>query len=247
MNVRSLTFAFLAGSLCLASLGCRNAPGKPRLESEAARPDQILDFPTLYKQNCAACHGEDGKNGAAISLANPMYLATAGIDNIQRVTATGVHGTMMPPFGKRAGGMLTDAQIAVLAHGMLDAWGRSRAVAGVAPLPYASQTKGDPIKGQVAFATFCASCHGTDGAGVKANKAGRSASIVDPTYLALVSDQSLRSTIIAGYPELGMPDWRSDLTGASARAMTDQEVTDTVAWMASHRTAAPGQPYPQHP
>jgi cytochrome c oxidase cbb3-type subunit 3/ubiquinol-cytochrome c reductase cytochrome c subunit len=29
--------------------------------------------------------------------------------------------------------------------------------------------------------------------------------------------------------------------------MTDQEVTDTVAWLASHRTATPGQVYKQHP
>jgi cytochrome c oxidase cbb3-type subunit 3/ubiquinol-cytochrome c reductase cytochrome c subunit len=43
-----------------------------------------------------------------------------------------------------------------------------------------------------------------------------------------------------------MPDWRSDALGAGARAMTDQEITDTVAWLASKRIAAPGQPYRQH-
>jgi mono/diheme cytochrome c family protein len=176
MNVRSLTFALVAAGLCLTNLGCMNAPGKPKLEVEGARPEQILDFPTLYKQNCAACHGEDGKSGVAIALANPVYLATAGIDNVQRITATGVHGTMMPPFGKRAGGMLTDAQIAALAHGIFDAWGRSNALAGVTPLPYASQGQGDSVRGQVAFATFCASCHGVDGTGLGAQKSGRSGS-----------------------------------------------------------------------
>jgi mono/diheme cytochrome c family protein len=250
MNVRTLTLAMLAGSLCLASTGCMNPPGKPRLGTETSRPDQVLDFPTLYKQNCAACHGENGKNGAAISLADPVYLATSGIGNIQHVTATGLPGTLMPPFGKRAGGMLTDAQVAVLANGMIDAWGRSPALAGVTTLPYASQTKGIPAQGQVAYATFCASCHGTNGTGV-ANKTAQSGSIpgsiVDPAYLALVSDQALRSTIIAGNPELGMPDWRSDLPDSHSRPMTDQEVTDIVAWMASNRTAAPGQPYPEHP
>ena len=53
-----------------------------------------------------------------------------------------------------------------------------------------------------------------DGSGSKAPEANNpdavSGSIVDPSYLALVSDQSLRSTIIAGRPDLGMPDWRSD-------------------------------------
>ena len=37
-----------------------------------------MEFATLYKQNCAGCHGENGKNGAAISLADPVYLAVAG-------------------------------------------------------------------------------------------------------------------------------------------------------------------------
>jgi cytochrome c oxidase cbb3-type subunit 3/ubiquinol-cytochrome c reductase cytochrome c subunit len=68
-------------------------------------------------------------------------------------------------------------------------------------------------------------------------------SLVDPAYLALISDQGLRSLIIAGQPEDGMPDWRSDRTGAGSRAMTDKEVTDIVAWLASHRVATPGQPY----
>jgi mono/diheme cytochrome c family protein len=85
----------LACVLVLVSVGCK-APGKPKLESEEARPEQVLDFPTLYKQNCAACHGERGRNGASISLANPVYLATAGTSNIQRVITVGVPGTMMP-------------------------------------------------------------------------------------------------------------------------------------------------------
>jgi cytochrome c oxidase cbb3-type subunit 3/ubiquinol-cytochrome c reductase cytochrome c subunit len=245
MNVRTLTFALFTGSLGLAIAGCSNAPGKPKLEA-ASRPDEVLDFPTLYKQNCAGCHGEGGRHSAAISLANPVYLATAGFDNLQRITAAGVSDTLMPPFGRKAGGSLTDAQIAVLARGMINAWGRSGTPAGVTLLPYASQGKGNPAQGQRAFATFCASCHGSDGTGTKL-KTGQQASIVDPAYLALVSDQGLRSMIIAGDPDLGMPDWRSDLTGANARPMTDQEVTDIVAWMASNRTSNPGQPYPQQP
>jgi mono/diheme cytochrome c family protein len=246
MNPRSLTFALLVCAACLTNTGC-NAPGKPKLQSEAVRPDQVLDFPTLYKQNCAACHGENGKNGAAISLANPVYLATAEIENIQRITSTGVPGTAMPPFSRAAGGMLTDRQISILAQGTMDAWSRPDAISGSAAIPYASGNAGDPVKGQATYATFCASCHGTDGTGVHSGNAAQTGSIVDPTYLALISDQSLRTTIIAGQPDQGMPDWRSDITGAAARPMTNQEITDIVAWIASHRIATPGQPYQQHP
>ena len=75
--VSSLCMGLLS-TLCLGCIGCMNAPGRPAPGPEVPRPDQVMDFATLYKQNCAGCHGENGKNGAAISLANPVYLAVAG-------------------------------------------------------------------------------------------------------------------------------------------------------------------------
>ncbi len=102
------------------------------------RPEEVLDFPTLYKANCAACHGENGRNGAAISLANPVYLAVAGEDKLREITGKGVAGKLMPPFAKSAGGMLTDQQINVLAHGMVQQWSKPDLFAGVSLPPYAS-------------------------------------------------------------------------------------------------------------
>ncbi len=140
--------------------------------------------------------------------------------------------------------MLTDHQIAILAQGMLAAWDiRIRR-----PMPRQRRRRTGitllaiRCRGEKTFAIFCARCHG---AGIASNKSTHTGSIVDPTYLALVSDQSLRSTIIAGLPERGMPDWRSDQAGPSPRSMTDREIADTVAWLASHRVATPGQPYPK--
>jgi mono/diheme cytochrome c family protein len=111
--------------LCaLGLVGCRAAPGKPLPGSEAKRPDQVLDFPTLYKENCSACHGDQGRMGAAISLANPAYLSFAGAANLERITANGVPGTMMPPFSKcRRRHALTDRQIEILVQGMVSSWG----------------------------------------------------------------------------------------------------------------------------
>jgi cytochrome c oxidase cbb3-type subunit 3/ubiquinol-cytochrome c reductase cytochrome c subunit len=206
----------------------------PKPWSETARPENVLDFATLYGQNCAACHGDHGTNGAAISLANPAYLAATGLANIQRVTAAGVPGTMMPAFARANGGMLTDQQIAVLAQGMITAWANPAEFSGQTLPPYASSSPGLAVEGKKPFAKFCASCHGSDGAGLSKNQI-HTGSIVEPSYLSLISDQGLRGFIIAGQPEQGMPDWRSDLTGTGARAMTDQEITDTVAWLAAHR------------
>jgi cytochrome c oxidase cbb3-type subunit 3/ubiquinol-cytochrome c reductase cytochrome c subunit len=243
MNLRVLTLSMMTCAAAFVCAGCKDVPGRPG--AAAKRPDQVLNFSVLYSENCAACHGDNGKNGAAISLANPVYLAVAGAQQIQQITENGVPGTLMPAFAKSQGGMLTDQQIVILAQGLESKWGSANALGGQAAPSYASSAAGDPARGQKAFSTFCASCHGADGTGVVRGKL-HTGSLVDPAYLALISDQGLRSLIIAGQPQEGMPDWRSDLSGAGARAMTDQEITDTVAWLASHRVTAPGQPY-THP
>ncbi len=240
MTLRGLYVSVLACALPLVCIGCKEAPGRP--DAIASRPGQVVQVNVLYKNNCAACHGRDGKNGAAISLANPVYLTFAGANTIQKVAANGVPGTLMPAFAKSQGGMLTDQQIEILAQGVESKWGKGNALVGQTAPPYVSGSAGDVAQGQKAFATFCAGCHGVDGTGVSGGKL-HTGSLVDPAYLALISDQGLRSLIVAGQPDEGMPDWRSDITGPGSRAMTDQEITDVVAWLASHRIAAPGQPY----
>jgi cytochrome c oxidase cbb3-type subunit 3/ubiquinol-cytochrome c reductase cytochrome c subunit len=226
----------LCCALCLGCVGCADAPGHPAPGPEVPRPDRVLNFATLYKQNCAGCHGANGKNGAAISLSNPVYLAFAGEDTVRKITANGVGGKLMPGFARSLGGTLTDPQIDSLVHGIFQTWGNPDMLAGSPMPPYTAGEEADANRvkngGQKMFAEFCGGCHAT-GAG----------SIVDPAYLALVGDQSLRSTIVAGRPDLGMPDWRSDISGPGAHAMTDREITDIVAWLAAQRTTYPGQPY----
>jgi cytochrome c oxidase cbb3-type subunit 3/ubiquinol-cytochrome c reductase cytochrome c subunit len=217
------------------------------------RPEQVLDFAALYKQNCAACHGENGRNGAAISLANPVYIAVAGEDQLRNVIAKGVPGKLMPAFAKSAGGMLTDDQVSVLAQGIVKQWGNSSLFAGQNLPPYQATSPGNAEHGFETYSVFCARCHGANGEGGPADgnahsSKGKLGSIVDPSYLALISDQNLRSIVIAGRPDEEMPDWRSDVPQSMpANPMTDQQITDILAWMASKRVANPGQPYFAHP
>src|SRR5438094_3960115 len=74
----------------LASTGCSNSPGRPGKESEVIPPNEVTDFNLLYAQNCAGCHGPDGKGGAAIALANPVFLAIADDAVIRAAAANGV-------------------------------------------------------------------------------------------------------------------------------------------------------------
>src|SRR5690349_5463908 len=111
------TRAALAGAgvlLTLLGVACSNSRGRPGPDSEVLPPKEITDFHLLYAKNCAACHGPDGKDGAAVSLGDPLFLAIADDAVIRRTATFGVPGTPMPAFAERAGGMLTDAQIDAL-------------------------------------------------------------------------------------------------------------------------------------
>jgi mono/diheme cytochrome c family protein len=198
-------------------------------------PSEVVDFNQLYGQNCAGCHGVDGKGGAAFALANPVFLAIANDSVIRDTAANGVPGTPMPAFAQSAGGTLTEKQIDAIVEG-IRSWARPDALRDTTPPPYAAQAPGDPLHGADAYRTYCSSCHGVGGRG--GNKAG---SIVDGSYLALVSDQQLRTIVIAGLPELGAPDWRGDVEG---RPMSTQDISDVVAWLSGQRPKFPGQPYP---
>jgi mono/diheme cytochrome c family protein len=228
--------------LCVSALvsltiltGCGSPSGQPRPGSETPAPNDVADFDTLYAKNCAACHGPDGKGGAAIALANPVYLAIADDAGIRAIIANGVRGTSMPAFSQHAGGMLTDTQIDVIAREMRTRWSRPGILDGANPPAYAATSAGDAQHGESVYRTYCESCHGSQGAG-----GPKGSAITNDSFLALVSDQGLRTIVITGRPELGAPDWRAN---ASSRPMSDQEVTDVVAWLASRRAANPGQPY----
>jgi len=66
-------------------------------------------------------------------------------------------------------------------------WAAGAGAADVSPPPYSTPTAGDPARGGDTFATFCSRCHGADGRGGSGGS-----SIVDASYLSLVSDQGLR-------------------------------------------------------
>jgi cytochrome c oxidase cbb3-type subunit 3 len=222
--------------LALLLLSACAAPhGQPQKGAEPVAPNQVVDFGTLYSQNCAGCHGTEGRGGAAMPLANPVYLAIVDENAMHNVVANGVHGTSMPAFAESAGGLLTDEQINVISSGMFSRWGRDGILRGTKPPSYAAKTMGDAARGEIAFGTYCASCHGTEGHG-----GSKGSAINNDSFLALVSDQGLRTIVITGRPDLRAPDWRGNVPG---KPMSDQEITDVVAWLASRRMQSPGQPY----
>jgi len=241
----------LSGAMVVAITlltGCSvRLPGQPSEAERWRAPAEINDFNQLYTQNCAGCHGVGGRLGAARSLNDPLYLAFVTDDAMRQAISKGRAGTTMPAFSEQAGGHLTDQQIELLVTGMRSRWSKPDDFKGVELPRYgveetatasgpstainsdiSAQTlqTGDAPRGAATYQTYCASCHGQDGAG------GSAGSIVNPNFLNLVSDQGLRTTVVVGRSDLGKPDWRSNLAG---HPMSPEEIDAIVAWLVAQR------------
>jgi mono/diheme cytochrome c family protein len=212
-------FAAAAALLTFSLTGCFSAPGKPG--PAPVPPSQIASFHTLYSTNCAACHGEHGKSGPSMDLANPEFQAIISDADLRNIVANGMPGTEMPAWAKSAGGMLTDKQVDIIVKGMRQRWYHPAVFSGVTPPPYAADKPGDPKRGEQAYQAHCLSCH----------TGHARQQVTSPVYLALVSDQALRTIIIAGRPDIGQPDWRHD----NGQPLTPQDVDDIVAYLHSLR------------
>lgn len=196
---------------------------------EVIRPSEVADFRSLYAQNCSGCHGPNGQGALTVGIGKPAYLAIADDPTIRRVIEDGSAGTAMPAFAERSGGFLTDTQVDILVSG-IRAWSRPGDFVNSKPPAYAASQTGDGARGQSVYTANCSSCHGVIG-----NSAGGigAQAIAAPSYLALTTNQHLRTVIIVGMPNLAMPDWRGYV-----RPLSDADVTDVVAWLASHREPA---------
>jgi cytochrome c oxidase cbb3-type subunit III len=227
---RNATLSIISLTLVMSSVGCHRRIGPPNDQDELTRPENVVSFDRLYKQNCSACHGENGSGGPALDLANLNYQALVDDASLRRSITSGMPGTEMPAFGESAGGFLTPQQVDILVGGMRSRWAHSDQKLHDSP-PYSSSATGAAEQGYQIFQLNCSSCH----------QQGKQ-KITDTSYLALMSDQSLRTIVIAGRPDLGQPDWKQV---RSNQPLTDQDVSDIVAYLHSLRSDTPGQPYPE--
>src|ERR1700683_57026 len=154
MRLRLVIFGAL-GLSALGMCGGTHAPGRPGPGEMPVVPSEVLDFGALYQHNCAGCHGLAGKGGAAIVLANPVYLAIADDSILHRATANGIPGTSMPAFAQSAGGMLTTKQVDVIVNGIREYWSKPDVFRGAGPPPYSSSAPGDSDRGSEVYAGYC--------------------------------------------------------------------------------------------
>lgn len=227
----------------LALAGCEppQLPGTPNPANRPHSPDQDLSFESLYSLNCAGCHGTDGELGPAPPLNDPTFLAIIPAEELDRVVRNGRRGTPMPGFAQAAGGTLTDEQVQAIVDGLRKHWSDASIDAATLP-PYlltkvegVQSAPGSRERGAQVFERACATCHGTNGAGVKRD--GMVASAINvPAFLALVSDQALRRIIITGRHDLGMPSYEhDDGRPLDFEPLMPAEIDDLVALLADWR------------
>ncbi|MDR3634643.1 MAG: c-type cytochrome [Isosphaeraceae bacterium] len=226
--------------LLLATLaaGCART-SSPGGADRPVPADRVLDFATLYGQNCAGCHGADGQFGPAPPLNDPLFLALVPDTDLAMIIAEGRPETPMPAFSRDAGGTLTDDQVQALADGLKARWKAERPAAPT-PAYSAAEGHGDRARGQRVFDRACATCHGKDGLGGD----GKVGPIHEPAFLALISDQALRRFVITGRRDLKMPNFAGkEGRPSDFQPLTSEDVADVVALLADwRRTSGTGRP-----
>ena len=229
-----------SGGVCGARLfGLRQlaGPAPPRVASSAARGSEGLRR-ALSRQLFRAVMVPDGKGGAALALANPVYLAITDEETLRRVASNGV------PWNVDAGVRATRREERSLTIRSTCSFARSAAAGVSRPRSVAPRRRSIAAMGLVnrlavqrIYRTFCASCHGPDGTG-------------GPKGSSIVDGSVPRTGERPGPSHDG--DCRGGRTSASqtgavtaqADRSSSQDVSDVVAWLASKRPQYPGQPYP---
>jgi cytochrome c oxidase cbb3-type subunit III len=203
-------------------------PGKPGPVPPSSQ--DITDFAVLYGENCAGCHGAKGRDGAGRILNDPLYLAIVPREELQRTIENGRPGTPMPAFAQSNGGPLVPKQVTALVDGIESNWAKPQQFQGANLPPYAAAgEQGNPDNGKKLYLRACFMCHG---------KGAAIGPVNDPSFLELSSDQFLRTAIIVGRPDLGMVDYRYLNMG---HALSNQDIADLVAYLASSRPAVPAE------
>ena len=230
----------LLGMLALS--GCGEWPGKPQV-SIAAAPGTEAGFQSMYALQCAACHGDSGRSGAARPLNDPLYLSITPKSEFSQAVGHG-QGILMPGYLKEEGGPWQPDILADFVDDLYLAWGDDLAHQGE-QLPAHDIGNGDAARGAASFATWCGACHGADGAGLKSEPTGEGVvdghSVVDQDYLRLISDRGLRSAVVFGHPEYKMPSYRGPFPGQGDRMMDEQAIDDITAWLISQRVTVTQQ------
>ena len=194
----------------------------------------------LYAENCAVCHGIDGKGRVGASLeAFPGIQVEA---TLRQTIANGVPGSVMPAWSQASSGPLSDEDIADIAAYVAGILGGTSPIEPAPTYQAPSITalpdiEGNPSQGAVVYNANCAVCHGTRGEGRFGVPLSKSWSGTDP-------ESFVRQVVSQGISGSTMPAWAQAMGGP----LEDNEITDVAAFVLTLRPTTPSAaPTPEPP
>jgi cytochrome c oxidase cbb3-type subunit 3 len=194
---------------------------------------------TLFANNCAVCHGADGRGRIGANLTQDF--PAINVDAFLRQTiTTGVAGSKMPAWGQANGGPLSDQDIADVAAYVQQLSGGSAPPAPaptIAPVTIVAppNVSGDASLGAQVFAMNCAVCHGDRGQ-------GRVGATLAKQWPAVEPARYVQQTVENGIEGSVMPAWLDSNGGP----LSQTDINNVTAYVLSLAPAggAAGAPAP---
>lgn len=166
----------------------------------------------LYKKNCVACHGTEGKGEVAVALNQQGFLSRAGDDFLLQTLLKGRGNTGMPGWYH-----LSDEELADLIA-FISSWRRGALTVGRISLP-----EPDLSLGAERFHFLCFRCHGEFGEG------DTGPAIINRDFLKVASDNFLYETIAQGRLHTAMFGWSTDVY--NKEKLDQQEISNIIGFM----------------
>lgn len=207
----------------------------PGLAQSGVDQEEINQGAKIYAENCAVCHGPEGKGRIGATLAQNWPSIRPDLE-IKTTIENGVSGSPMPAWSQKNGGPLDEAQINALVSYILT-WETGGPIL-IPPTPTyiprgiltpPPNVTGNPEEGAKLYDQNCLVCHGPNGQ-------GRVGAVLAKDWPSIRPDLDIKATISRGVTGSVMPAWGQDQGGP----LSDQQIDNLVAFILTWSTS----PYP---
>ena len=192
------------------------------VEALVKEPRAMAIGERLFMNNCAQCHGSDGRGSKSypnLTNGNAAWLGQRSAEHIVQTVTNGRTG-VMPPMGAAVGG---EAEISELTHYVLSLSGSPH-----------NEIKA--YSGKKMFSA-CAACHGVDG---KGNKALGAPNLTDDYWLHGWGEAAIANIVKNGKNNV-MPSQSSKLTAEQIHVVSAYVLSlSGSSFPAAAKSAAPG-------
>lgn len=203
-------------------------PTPPSYEEVAAVETPSIDLgATIYRHDCAGCHGLKGEGTViAPSLVNPELLFVASDHLLYRTITAGRANTGMPAHRAYSGDELAGLLAWIRGQGPVTAEHRRRYEETISEVLHVRKLDdyragGSPAYGRVIYESMCIGCHGSRGHG------GVGTAITNRDFLDEASDGFIAGTILLGRGQRAMRPFGP----AGLANLRGREIADLIAYL----------------